>query len=269
MPGLVGSAVCQVRGPALKEAMEQNIPIMIDQALKTNLQAAEEQKCGVGGGMLVKEPVQRDGLQAGKLRLGSTLTEASGAVVNPKASGVDACDFVNVADCYDGGVGAASKYGDVGDGVLVEEPVQCDGVAVGDSPIVLVGDGLKIGEIVCIDGPVSSPALNGCVARIHGFDAQTGRYMLDLELGKGIKKFRRANFLTEEDLDDLGGSSCCSGTGCHDVVKDCIEEDFVDAVCVEDVVPCVSGNACLDELKFRRMIARSLSESLCAAPACH
>jgi hypothetical protein len=42
---------------------------------------------GGGGGELVEEPVQWDGLQAGKLRLGSTLTEASGAVDNPKASG--------------------------------------------------------------------------------------------------------------------------------------------------------------------------------------
>ena len=42
-----------------------------------------------GGGELVEDPVQWDGLQAGKLRMGSTLTEASGAVDNPKASGVD------------------------------------------------------------------------------------------------------------------------------------------------------------------------------------
>ena len=86
---------------------------------------------------------------------------------------------------------------------------------------VAAGDGLKIGEIVYIDGLVSSPSLNGCVARIHGFDSQADRYMLEPAKGKGIKKFKRANFFTEDDPDDGDGASSFSGTGCHDEIKRC------------------------------------------------
>ena len=53
-----------------------------------------------------------------------------------------------------------------------------------------------------IDGLVSAPSLNGCAAQIQGYDALSGRYMLDIQHGKGIKKFKRENSLT---FDDLGG----------------------------------------------------------------
>jgi hypothetical protein len=64
-------------------------------------------------------------------------------------------------------------------------------------------------------------ALNGCVARLHGFDAKNGRYMLDLAHGKGIKNFKRATSFTENDFADGDGASSFSGTGCHDEIKHC------------------------------------------------
>ena len=43
--------------------------------------------------------------------------------------------------------------------------------------------------------------------------------MLEIEHGKGTKKVRRSNFLTENDLDDCEGASSLSGTGFHDEIK--------------------------------------------------
>ena len=77
---------------------------------------------------------------------------------------------------------------------------------------------------------------------MHGFDAASGRYMIELENGHGNKRIKRCNFLTEEDFDDAEG--------------------------VEDDVPSASGSDCHDQLNFSRISARGKSESLSAATAC-
>ena len=247
LPSLIGPIVGQILQPALQAPMHEMLPTLVGSAVKligsdggvavkclapksdsafltesadhnsskyfsvggvepSGVDAGVESELVVlGGGGLVEEPVQRDGLQAGKLRLGSTLTEASGAVVNPKASGVDAC----------------------------------------------VSSELVVGCLVCIIRLIQDPSLNGRLAKVLGFDADSGRYMVELEDGLGSKRIRRANIATEEELEGSVDS-----------------EDLVDAECVEEDESGVSGYCYHSKSIFSSLSAGGQSESLSAAPAC-
>ena len=89
-----------------------------------------------------------------------------------------------------------------------------------------------------IDGLVSAAALNGLAGRVLGFDAASGRYIIEIENGHGNTRIKSCDLLTEEDLDDAEGVGEMSGRGCH------------------------------DDLNFSRIPAGGQSESLSADPAC-
>ena len=100
---------------------------------------------------------------------------------------------------------------------------------------------LQIGEVVVIDGLLLAPDLNGLVGKVPGFDAASARYMIELENGKGNRRIKRCNLLTEEDLDDAEG--------------------------VENDDSCVSGIVCRYEINIGRASAGSQGENLSAAHA--
>jgi hypothetical protein len=198
LPSLVGPVVIKSVQSSLRESLAQSLPDLVSKAVDAAARSDGDTSSPISGDTLV-EP------KGNVTRLEPTAhARAEGQLTWAKDGSSDAPAAQDVS-------GAASKSGDAGVVQVVEEPV------LGD--VIAGGDGLRFGEIVCIDGLVSSPSLNGCVARIHGFDPKTNRYMLEIEHDKGIKKFRRSNFLTECDLDDLEGASSFSGTGCHDENK--------------------------------------------------
>jgi hypothetical protein len=261
LPSVMTTVVSQALSSSLRDNLQELVPVFVKAALL---------KEGVGGGLLEKEPavgvkelVKEESCKFAKNFDTEKLHKADEANKEPehkliadeaKAEG----SLLRFAALTKADEAKKEDEDKKMKGVLDQEE-SWPRMSHSGSPIVLVGDGLVIGEAVFIDGLVSSPALNGCVARILGYDAQTGRYMLELEHGKGKKKLKRENFITEEDMGDCGDESCGSGSGCHDVVYDDFEEVCVDAGGVVDVGPVVSGTACLDDLQYRSMTARSLS----------
>jgi hypothetical protein len=212
LTSLVGPIVAQILQPALRASLDEMLPTLVGTAVKM---IRSDSDVAVGG-------VEPTGTVT---RVEPTACTTSGAAAGHLTwARADITLGSHGSSVGDGGNAGGGKVKTVASSVDLE------------------GDDVKIGDVVGIDGLLNAPSLNGLVGRVLGFDAASGRYMVELENGHGNRRFKRHNLLTEEELDDAEG----------------VEEDESG----------VSGNGSHDEMNFSRADAGGQSESLRAAPAC-
>ena len=71
--------------------------------------------------------------------------------------------------------------------------------------------------MVAIGGLVNAPPLDGLAGRVLGFDSSSGRYKVELGRNEVIRKIKRTNLATTEELDKVDDSNLsCSGAECFE-----------------------------------------------------